>query len=41
MQIFHATVPSNRFTHQFNCDEDQVKENWLAPKNLLKSQADP
>ena len=23
VQIFHPTVPSNRITHQFNCDKNQ------------------
>ena len=40
VQIFHATVRSNRFTHQLNWDKNQVKENRLAPKNLLKSLVD-
>ena len=30
VQIFHPTIPSNKFTHQFNCDKNQVKENRLA-----------
>ena len=30
VQIFHPTVSSNRFTYQFNCDKNQVKENRLA-----------
>ena len=41
VQIFDLEVPSNRFTHQFNWDKNQVKENQLARKNLLKSQVDP
>ena len=40
VQIFHPTVPSNRFTHQFNWGKNQVKENRLARKNLLKLQVD-
>ena len=40
MQIFHPTVPSNRFT-KTNWDKNQVKEIRLIPrKNLLKLQAD-
>ena len=40
-QIFHPTVSSNRNSHQFNWDKNQVKENGLARENLLKSQVDP
>ena len=41
VQIFHLTVPSNRFTHHFNWEKNQVKESRLAQKNVLKSQVDP